>query len=192
MATEETLPHCVLHDLHYTGIKCPQCAETESQWDQMAPAKAQRIADNAGPVFAGERPPEATKGLPTGANAIQVGGDHYQTEYQHWDFVADLGLDYYQACATKYVTRWRKKNGLEDLQKAPHYMRKRAELIKAKRIEHNALGDMPHSKVIAAVFRLGQANGLDALDTEAIYLIVMGRDAEATDKLEKLISAQAH
>ena len=56
------------------------------------------------------------------ANEIQVGGDHYRSVYQHWDWVTDLNIHYLVACSTKYLTRWRKKNGLEDLEKSLHYM----------------------------------------------------------------------
>jgi hypothetical protein len=58
------------------------------------------------------------------ANDRQVGGDHYKKEYQHWDFVTDTGLPYLLGCFTKYVTRWRGKNGMEDLQKSLHYLQK--------------------------------------------------------------------
>jgi hypothetical protein len=58
-------------------------------------------------------------------NEKQIGGDHYQSEYQHWDFVAELlGGRYLEGCITKYVSRWRKKNGVQDLEKAQHYLEK--------------------------------------------------------------------
>lgn len=57
-------------------------------------------------------------------NSIQVGGSHYKSEYQHWDWVDDAYIRYYEAVATKYITRWRKKNGLQDLQKSIHYIDK--------------------------------------------------------------------
>lgn len=57
-------------------------------------------------------------------NDIQIGGKHYQREYQHWDMVCDLNLHYLLACATKYISRWREKNGVEDLRKSLHYISK--------------------------------------------------------------------
>ena len=54
----------------------------------------------------------------------QEGGDHYQSEYQHWSWVTDIGMTYLPATATKYLTRWRKKNGLQDLMKAQTYLEK--------------------------------------------------------------------
>lgn len=62
------------------------------------------------------------------ANTRQVGGSHYASPYQHWDFVHDAKLDYFQAQVTKYVYRWRKKNGTEDLSKAAHVLQKYIEL----------------------------------------------------------------
>ena len=67
-----------------------------------------------------------------GANEIQHGGKHYQTsEYQHWDWVTDIGMNYLEGCATKYVSRWWMKNGEEDLRKAQHYVQKALELYEA-------------------------------------------------------------
>lgn len=69
-------------------------------------------------------------------NARQVGGGHYRvhgTEYQHWDLVADTGMGYYEGMITKYVTRWREKDGLKDLQKAIHYCEKLQQLVNEER-----------------------------------------------------------
>jgi len=58
-------------------------------------------------------------------NSRQVGGAHYRSEHQHWDFVAEvLEGRYLEGCITKYVTRWRNKDGLKDLNKALHYTEK--------------------------------------------------------------------
>jgi hypothetical protein len=65
------------------------------------------------------------------ANDYMIGGNHYQTPIQHWDFVVANGLDYWQAAITKYVVRWRHKGGIEDLRKAQHYLAKYMELIEA-------------------------------------------------------------
>lgn len=61
-------------------------------------------------------------------NEIQIGGDHYRKDYQHWDFVCDTGMPYLLGCATKYVARHQDKNGIEDLQKSIHYLRKAEDL----------------------------------------------------------------
>lgn len=69
-----------------------------------------------------------------GANTYQVGGNHYQNDYQHWDFVVDARLGYLEGVATKYLQRWRRKNGLEDLEKARHYIIKLIEVHSAGRV----------------------------------------------------------
>lgn len=76
------------------------------------------------------------------ANDRQVGGHHYQQEgaIQHWDFVASNNLDYFQGQITKYIARWRKKNGIQDLEKAKHFLEKYIEVEKAKM--HPAVGSI--------------------------------------------------
>lgn len=66
------------------------------------------------------------------ANETQVGGDHYRTPIQHWDFAASWCMGYFEGQITKYVTRSRKKNGLQDLYKAAHFLRKLRELADQK------------------------------------------------------------
>lgn len=67
-------------------------------------------------------------------NKRQVGGSHYRlVEYQHWDLVADNGLNYFEGQITKYVARWRKKAGLQDLEKAIHYLDKLVSLYQEDR-----------------------------------------------------------
>lgn len=62
------------------------------------------------------------------ANARQVGGSHYRKKYQHWDWVADTKQPYHIGCTTKYLSRYLEKNGLQDLEKAGHYLEKAIEL----------------------------------------------------------------
>lgn len=66
------------------------------------------------------------------ANEQQVGGQHYRTAIQHWDYVLANDLGYFEAQITKYVTRWRKKNGLEDLKKARHFLEKLIEVTESE------------------------------------------------------------
>lgn len=71
-----------------------------------------------------------------GANARQVGGNHYKKQQiEHWDWVAANGLDYFQGNITKYVSRWKDKGGIADLKKAQHYLEKYLELVEAGVIE---------------------------------------------------------
>lgn len=62
----------------------------------------------------------------------QVGGDHYAGEYQHWDWAIDTRLPPMEYAATKYISRWRKKNGVEDLLKARSYVEKLRETARTQ------------------------------------------------------------
>ena len=68
------------------------------------------------------------------ANERQVGGDHYKMgeHEEHWDRAWRLKWDPFQYQITKYVERWKDKNGVEDLEKALHFLQKYIEVIKAQ------------------------------------------------------------
>tara|TARA_R110000851_G_scaffold16046_3_gene52549 strand:+ start:912 stop:1493 length:582 start_codon:yes stop_codon:yes gene_type:complete len=56
--------------------------------------------------------------------STQVGGTHYEADYQHWDWAMDVRLGYFESAGSKYAFRWYKKNGIEDLDKARSYLLK--------------------------------------------------------------------
>ncbi len=77
--------------------------------------------------------PDQRDDRPSTANEIQYGGGHYKKlKIQHWDYVDANNIPYLEACAIKYLTRWRDKGGVEDLRKAIHFIEKRIELEEAK------------------------------------------------------------
>ena len=58
-------------------------------------------------------------------NEKQVGGTHYnQVQTQHWDLMLLNRVPYLEAQITKYVTRWKKKHGVQDVEKSTHYLEK--------------------------------------------------------------------
>lgn len=67
--------------------------------------------------------PEPVVAAPT-ANDVQVGGNHYNTPIQHWDFVVQNQIPYLEAVAIKYIFRHASKGGKEDLLKAKHFIDK--------------------------------------------------------------------
>ena len=85
------------------------------------------------------RPP--VKKEPFQANDVQVGGNHYkQNAIQPWDYITSNNLGYLEGNIVKYVTRWSHKNGLEDLEKAYHYLIKLIEVTQNDR-RANPAGD---------------------------------------------------
>lgn len=53
----------------------------------------------------------------------QVGGSHYKNfKIQPVEFIHQNGIGYMAGNVIKYVSRYREKNGIEDLKKARHYI----------------------------------------------------------------------
>ena len=69
------------------------------------------------------------------ADHEQVGGTHYMSKYAPWDFTVDM-FDgcFFRGNANKYLTRWRRKDGIKDLRKAKHYLEKFLELLDQGRV----------------------------------------------------------
>jgi|TARA_R100000951_G_scaffold65230_5_gene55056 hypothetical protein len=54
---------------------------------------------------------------------VQVGGGHYKDfEIQPIEFIHQNNLGFIEGNVIKYITRWRYKNGIEDLKKVKHYV----------------------------------------------------------------------
>ena len=62
------------------------------------------------------------------ANNKQIGGGHYKQKIQTWDFISVNNIPYLEGNIIKYVVRYKRKNGLEDLNKAKHYLEKLIEI----------------------------------------------------------------
>lgn len=63
------------------------------------------------------------------ANSRQVGGTHYQTQaIQPWDFIVANNLGFLDGNIVKYVARFKHKDGIQDLEKARHYLDKLIEV----------------------------------------------------------------
>ena len=65
----------------------------------------------------------------SGANDTQVGGTHYTVlEIQPWEVIERNQMGYFDGNALKYIMRFKAKGGLQDLEKARHYLDKLIEL----------------------------------------------------------------
>jgi hypothetical protein len=54
---------------------------------------------------------------------IQISGDHYKDmPIQPAQYIHANAMGYFEGNVVKYVSRWRKKNGIADLEKAKHYI----------------------------------------------------------------------
>lgn len=52
----------------------------------------------------------------------QVGGNHYRKAIQPWDIIEEWQLNFWAGNVLKYLLRYPYKNGVEDLEKAKHYL----------------------------------------------------------------------
>lgn len=126
----------------------------------------------------------------------QEGGDHYQSEYQHWSWVTDIGMTYLPATATKYLTRWRKKNGLQDLMKAQTYLDKlivdwntvfqftveppeNIDELNTSFVKSNGLSaNSPEAKICFLLSDLGDSDGIDRVNQARDVLSELILDAQ--------------
>lgn len=53
---------------------------------------------------------------------VQVGGSHYKNlKIQPVEYIRANNIGYFEGNVIKYITRWKDKNGVEDLKKVIHY-----------------------------------------------------------------------
>ena len=61
----------------------------------------------------------------------QIGGSHYKSFHiQPYEFISKNNLSYFQGNVIKYVCRYMKKGGIQDLEKIKHYCN--LEILKMK------------------------------------------------------------
>lgn len=69
---------------------------------------------------------DSLKPRPDGGQAamdVQVGGDHYKNlAIQPIEYIHANNIGFCEGSVIKYVTRWRNKNGISDLEKARHFL----------------------------------------------------------------------
>lgn len=59
----------------------------------------------------------------TSALKKQVDGGHYKDlKIQPLEYIHANGIPFAEGCVIKYVSRWRSKGGIKDLEKAKHFL----------------------------------------------------------------------
>lgn len=119
-------------------------------------------------------------------NEIQIGGDHYKgAKFQPWDW-ALYQLGYYETSTIGYIVRFRKKGGIQDLEKALHYLDK---MLAA------ALGDEYSNRCQAdnlTVLDFNKQNNCDRWQSLAIHLLVQWRVRDELIEAKKVIKELIH
>lgn len=119
-------------------------------------------------------------------NDRQVGGSHYRSEYQHWDWAIDMSLGPIEYAASKYISRWWKKHGpvkgIEDVEKAKHYVQKIKEAHGEGRYPtgFSRLKDVSMSAYKTMDF--GKKNGLDEHESMICWMLAGWETVDALDQ----------
>lgn len=64
-----------------------------------------------------------------------VNPKHYTKGIETWDFIASKEMSFMEGNIVKYVSRWKQKNGIEDLKKAKQYIDKLIDIEEKKYIK---------------------------------------------------------
>ncbi|WJZ48140.1 nucelotide kinase [Phage DSL-LC05] len=92
------------------GDVCPLCVNTRSQ-----PGETVEVTQ--------EELEEWNKKMTQNALEKQVDGNHYKDlPIQPIEYIHANAMGYMEGNVVKYISRWRKKNGMADLEKAKHYI----------------------------------------------------------------------
>lgn len=115
-------------------------------------------------------------------NDIQIGGDHYNKPYQHWDWVIETNQGYVMGLATKYISRWRDKNGVEDLQKGKHCVQKIMDFMVQRNLD---------PRIVPEVIRMTDyyvlVNKIPEEDADILYDIITGNMVSAMNRIDTLV-----
>lgn len=112
------------------------------------------------------------------ANDHQVGGEHYKSDYQHWDFVSETRMHYLLANATKYISRFHKKNGIQDLKKAMHYVDKALEVFQKESSDKYEKAEKFATTLPSPMQQALIRSSVRVADPNITMLLAMKRDLE--------------
>jgi len=111
---------------------------TDDQWQDGVPSPVNPL----GLTRAEQKNQEMRRQLdamPLGAGGFvradykQIGGEHYKSKaIQPWAVIESNGMGFFDGNALKYLMRYREKGGVQDLQKAIHYIEKLIEMEQSK------------------------------------------------------------
>lgn len=79
-----------------------------------------------------------------GSLARQVGGQHYKgSAIQPIEYIHANKLNYSEGAIVKYITRWRQKGGVQDLEKIKHFV----DLLIDMEKKYGSLAEVPDESV---------------------------------------------
>lgn len=120
----------------------------------------------------------------------QIGGDHYRSmRIQPERFIFENGIGFHEGSAIKYLCRWRKKGGVQDLEKAKHFIDLLIENEKRAEVEA-ATPPLPlvSSSMLTPPPGWRRMEGHERIDTVSRLFSEHGYASPATSRLGKKVS----
>lgn len=119
--------------------------------------------------------------------AVQVGGSHYKNvKIQPVEFSEFLQLGFCAGNIVKYLCRWRQKNGLQDIDKAHHYLQLLIQLMGSRNWFPRVRTVAPHMtrdwEAIYVRKFLDQWEGMSLIEMKIIQLVVGLNEAVRVNK----------
>ena len=96
------------HNMYSSPVAMPTLGDTYKEW-----------AENTKQVYKAYANGNEDQG---DVLSRQVAGNHYKRAIQPWEIIDEWELCYYSGNVLKYLLRYKYKNGVEDLEKAKHYL----------------------------------------------------------------------
>lgn len=102
---KNTCDSCVYNEVAGDEQPCATCCAPTNNWTPMLRYNPEDVAFNKR------------------ALDVQVAGNHYKDlAIQPVEYIHANNIGYFEGNVIKYVSRWRNKNGVKDLEKAKHYI----------------------------------------------------------------------
>lgn len=115
---------CVIREMHHAERERPV-------YHPLASTSDMKHYDAIATGYEADPPGPANAGM--GALGVQVGGSHYKDlKIQPVQYIHANGIPFIEGSVIKYMTRWRDKGGVKDLEKARHFIDLLIELENAK------------------------------------------------------------
>ena len=113
----------------------------------------------------------------------EIGGTHYSDmPIEPIELIEVFNLDFIQGCIVKYISRYNKKNGIEDLEKALHYCK-----IGIKRFDRteNYIELNPRNSLIVKMYCM--INGLSDFENMIIGYAISNNYEKCANEISNLI-----
>ena len=127
----KTCDNCFYEGASYLEMPCVHCGPDYSQWvavdflknvpDDTSSMEGEKVMEQMLQQL--ERVKPVKQSISDSSLDKQISGSHYKNlKIQPIEFIHANNIPFAEGCAIKYLTRWRDKGGVKDLEKAKHFI----------------------------------------------------------------------